>query len=70
MSKKKTKKTLKESNYSIVTERLHNLEKNMDFVIDWLDEISPLVIDIPKEKKKYGVKELPDPPPFFYFGKP
>lgn len=59
----------KESKYSIITERLHNLEKNMDFVIDWLEEISPLVKDIPQEKKKYGVKELPDPPPFFYFSK-
>ncbi len=69
MSPKKTKKTLKESRYSIITERLHNLEKNMDFVIDWLDEISPLVKDVPWEKKRYGVKDLPDPPPFFYFGK-
>lgn len=60
----------KESSYCIITERLHNLEKNMDFVIDWPNEISPLVKDVPEEKKKYGIKELPDPPSFFFFGKP
>jgi len=67
MSPKKAKNALKESRYNILAERLHNLEKNMDFVIDWVEEISPIVRDIPREKKKYGIKDLPDPPPFFFF---
>jgi len=67
MNPKKAKKTPKESRYNILAERLHNLEKNMDFVIDWVEEISPIVRDIPREKKRYGVKDLPDPPPFFFF---
>ena len=67
MNPKKAKKAMKESRYNILAERLHNLEKNMDFVIDWVEEISPIVRDIPREKKRYGVKDLPDPPPFFFF---
>lgn len=44
MSPKKLKNVFKESNYNILSERVHNLEKNMEFVIDWLEEISPILI--------------------------
>jgi len=44
MSPKKLKNVFKESNYNILSERVHNLEKNMEFVVDWLEEISPIAI--------------------------
>ena len=58
---------MKESKYNILTERVHNLEKNMDFVVDWLEEISPNAKDVKQEKKKYGIKDLGPLPPFFFF---
>jgi hypothetical protein len=47
---------MKESNYNILTERVHNLEKNMEFVVDWLEEISPDLRKANRRKEAYGIK--------------
>lgn len=48
---------MKESNYNILSERVHNLEKNMEFVVDWLEEVSPDARDANQRKKAYGSHE-------------
>jgi len=57
MNPKKAKKILKESRYNILSERVHNLEKNMEFVVDWLEEISPMSINAEDRKKEYGIED-------------
>ena len=57
MSPKKAKKTLKESGYNILSERVHNLEKNMEFVVDWLEEISPDLRKANQRKEAYGLHD-------------
>jgi len=47
----------KEGLQYILSERVHNLEKNIEFVIDWLEEISPDLRKANQRKQAYGVQD-------------